>query len=77
MRIKIITKKGLLVEEEVGRVILPAGNGRMEVLPSHAPTFVLLTRGEVGYDGKGLKIFGGIARIYNDEVLLLTEGVST
>lgn len=73
MRLKVITKNGIELEQEVKSVTLPAVNGEMEVLPMHAGTVALLKTGELTYDNTKLPINEGVARIYNDEVTVLVK----
>lgn len=77
MLIKVITKKGVQLEEEVKDVSLPSVRGRMEVLKEHAGIVVLLSKGKVLYDGSFLRIEKGVARVFTDKMLVLAEGVKS
>lgn len=75
MRLKVVTRKGIRLEKEVFNVVLPAEFGKMEVLPSHAGTVVLMPGGKLFYDESFIVVEKSIARILKDEILVLTEGV--
>lgn len=74
MKLKVITKEGLRLDQKVKNIVIPARSGQIEVLPGHAATVVLISEGKLIYDGSALKIGRGAARIYNDEITIFTEG---
>ena len=77
MKLKVITKEGVKLDQEVDQAILPAYSGQIEILPGHAATVVLLSEGKLIYDGSALKTEKGAARIYNDEITIFTEGAKS
>jgi F0F1-type ATP synthase epsilon subunit len=73
MLVRVVTKNGLALEKQVGTVFLPSVQGVMEVLPGHTGAVVLLSEGRVLHDGSSLRIAGGVAKVLDDEVLILAE----
>ena len=54
---------------------MPATDGKMQVLPMHASSIVLLKRGELFCDHTSIKIESGVARIYNEEVIIYSPEI--
>jgi len=74
IRLKVISPRKLLVDEEVKEVSLPSLDGYLGILPGHRPIFLALAEGEISYrlDGKelSLPIQGGYAEVLPDKVLV-------
>ena len=73
MRCKIISPTCLVFEGEVQRVELPSVQGRMVVLSHHAPLLAVLQGGKVVAGKQPFSITGGIARVKDDEILIMTD----
>lgn len=73
MRCKIISPTCLVFEGEVQRVELPSVQGRMVVLSHHAPLLAVLQGGKVVAGNQPFNITGGIARVKDDEILIMTD----
>lgn len=75
MRLILITKEKKELEREVESIVLPSMEGEMEILPGHADTMVLLKKGVIAFDDTDLFIESGVAKISQNETVILTEGV--
>jgi F-type H+-transporting ATPase subunit epsilon len=77
LKLRVISSKELLVDEEVLEVSLPGLEGYLGILPGHRPLFVALGRGQLAYGGtkkrNELAVQGGYAEILPDRVLVFTE----
>lgn len=79
LRLKVISSRNLLVDEEVQEVSLPSLEGYLGILPGHRPLVLALGEGEITYHlaGKeeGLSVQGGYAEVLPEEVLVFTESI--
>lgn len=77
LRLRVISLRQLLVDEEVQEVSLPSLEGYLGILPGHRPLFLALGQGAITYRLAGreeeLSIGGGYAEILPDNVLVFTE----
>jgi F-type H+-transporting ATPase subunit epsilon len=79
--LKILTPEATLFTGEVKKVIVPALDGELGVLPRHAPLVALLGAGELRATADGTvnhyAVFGGYMRVAKDEVLVLAESAES
>ena len=77
IRLIIITPAGTALERNVNYVNLPMPDGSVGVLPGHAPMFCALGKGKLKCrSGEGetlIAVSGGVARVENNELTVLTE----
>lgn len=77
MELIIQTPAGIILHEETDAVKLPGSLGPFTILKNHAPIVSLLDRGKIVYqvDGeqKEAVIDGGIARVNDDVIRIITE----
>lgn len=82
LQLKLVTLLGEKLSEPVYELILPSKSGRITVLPGHEPLVTLLNPGAMAVrrhkDDPDLKIeflavSGGIAKITQDEVVILAD----
>lgn len=77
MNLKIITPERLIFEGEAELVQLPGSDGLFEILKGHAPMIASLGKGKVKIGNNNeyqyFEINGGVAEIFNNEVLVLAE----
>jgi F-type H+-transporting ATPase subunit epsilon len=77
LKLKVISPKELLVDEEVQEVYLPSLEGYLGIFPGHRPLFVALGQGQLTYkrlsEQSDLKVQGGYAEVLPDRVLVFTE----
>ena len=78
--LKIVTPNEVVFEGPVEHVLLPAAEGYMGILASHAPFVSPVTSGKLEYREPGdktttLKVTGGFVEVRKDRVLVLTDTV--
>jgi len=77
LSLKILTPESTLFQGEVDKVIVPASDGELGVLPKHAPLVTLLGRGELRATTNGnvdhYALFDGFMRVSGDLVSVLAE----
>ena len=77
IKLRVISSKDFLIDEEVLEVTLPSLEGYLGILPGHRPLFVALGRGLLTYKRSDkqteLPIQGGYAEVLPDRVLVFTE----
>src|SRR3990167_3077272 len=77
MKLRIITQKKMVLEEEITAVTLPSVEGEITILPNHVNLFSLLKEGvvKIKYDNKEdfLAIGGGYVETNGDYVNLLVS----
>jgi F-type H+-transporting ATPase subunit epsilon len=74
---EIVTQERTVFSGEVDSVNLPGSEGRMGILPNHAPLLTTLAFGEVMVRIKGQEEFfaigGGFAEVQPDKVIVLAD----
>lgn len=77
LKLKIITPKKIVHEEEVMSVTVPSSNGELTILPKHIYLFCMLQEGILTYKGDGkddyLAIGGGYMETDGMEVKVLVS----
>ena len=77
IRLRVVSPRKLLVDEEVQEVSLPSLEGDIGILPGHRFLFLALGEGKIRYrmSGReeGVNVQGGYAEVLPDKVLVLTE----
>ncbi len=77
LKLKVISSRNLLVDEEVKEVSLPGFEGYLGILPGHRPLVLALGEGKITYslDGReeSLSVRGGYAEVLPEDVLVFTE----
>jgi F-type H+-transporting ATPase subunit epsilon len=79
--VRIVTTKGIILEEEAHLATLPAFDGEVGILPDHIPFIFQLVSGYVrihksGHGVKEIEINGGFARVYENSVSVATNAVT-
>jgi len=70
----ILNPRDVVFEGDVESLFLPGDKGEFELLPFHAPMVSLLKDGDIVIDWKTrISIKNGIAKIMNDECVVLLE----
>jgi F-type H+-transporting ATPase subunit epsilon len=75
----IVTPERQLLKQTVAEVNIPGANGRLGILPGHAPLITELGVGELNYRGKNssvaehLAVISGFAEVLADQVSILAE----
>lgn len=77
MNLKIITPERQIFEGKADLVQLPGSDGLFEILKNHAPMIASLGKGKIKIGNNNeyqyFEINGGVAEIFNNEVLVLAE----
>ncbi|PIP81443.1 MAG: ATP synthase F1 subunit epsilon [Elusimicrobia bacterium CG_4_9_14_3_um_filter_62_55] len=77
LTIKMVTPEHVALETTADRVVLPAVEGEMGVLPGHEPFMAQLDVGEiritVGGELKSYAVSGGFAEILNNTISVFAE----
>jgi F-type H+-transporting ATPase subunit epsilon len=82
MELEIITPLKVVYSDKIKNAVLPSVMGEMGVLPGHANFIVALKSGVIqvsNSSGENLKFTlssGGLAEIFSDKVLVVTQEVS-
>ena len=78
LQVRVVAPDSVLYEGPAASVVAPAWDGKVGVLPGHAPMIALLGNGELSIDlaeGGSERFFvaGGVLRIEGDDLMILTE----
>ena len=78
LTVEIVTgEKVVYSETDVDMVVAPGAEGRLGIMPRHAPLFSLLAGGELrikhGGSEETLAVFGGFLEVSNNRVLILAD----
>ena len=78
LNVRVVSPEQLVFEGTSSSVVAPAWDGKVGVLPGHAPMIALLGSGELSIDvpGGGSKTFfvaGGVLKVEGSELTILTE----
>lgn len=78
LNVRVVAPDRVVYEGESSSVVAPAWDGKVGVLPGHAPLITLLGVGELDVDlpGNGshrFHIAGGVMKVLEDQVTVLTE----
>ena len=79
LHVRVVSPEKLIYEGEASALVCPAWDGFVGVLPGHAPFLALLGHGRLtvegaaGADDRGYYVAGGVLKVENDQVTVLTE----
>ena len=78
LQVRVVSPDSVLFEGSAASVVAPAWDGRVGILPGHAPMIALLGAGDLSIDlpGGGSERFfvaGGVLKVERDELMILTE----
>ncbi len=78
LQVRVVSPDSVLYEGPASSVVAPAWDGKIGVLPGHAPMIALLGAGELSIDGPeggsvGFFVAGGVLKVSGDDLLILTE----
>ena len=82
LHVKVVTPERILFEGEAVSLVAPAWDGKVGILPSHAPLLTLLGEGDVAVDLAGggserYAVSGGVLKVLANDVIVLTESERT
>lgn len=80
--VRVVSPQKIVFEGAASSLVAPAWDGRIGVLPGHAPMLALLGAGKLDVDRVGggsdtFHIAGGVLKVERDKVTLLTEYAGT
>jgi F-type H+-transporting ATPase subunit epsilon len=77
LKLRVITSREVLVDEQVEEVSMPSLDGYLGILPGHRNLMVALGKGAIEYrksqSKKRVSVKGGYARIQPESVLVFTD----
>jgi F-type H+-transporting ATPase subunit epsilon len=77
LKLRVITPRRLLVDEDVEMVSLPSLEGYVGILPGHRPLMLALGRGEISFSQaqkqEAFAVQGGYAEIHPERILVFTQ----
>lgn len=81
LAIQVLTPEGIVFQGEAVSLVAPAWDGRVGVLPGHAPFLTLLGEGPLAVRPKGersveFEIAGGVMKVEADNVAVLADRAS-
>jgi F-type H+-transporting ATPase subunit epsilon len=82
LQVQVVSPSRIVFQGTASALVVPAWDGKLGVLPGHAPMLALLGAGplSVEYPGGGGDVFhvvGGVMKVERDIVTLLTEYAGT
>ncbi len=78
LKVRVVAPEKVVFEGEARSVVAPAWDGKMGVLPMHAPLISALGAGPLTIDApqggsRHFDISGGLIRVENDDVIVLAD----
>lgn len=78
LNVRVVAPDRVVYQGESSSVVAPAWDGKVGILPGHAPMITLIGVGELDVDlpGNGSHRFhvaGGVLKVADDQVTILTE----
>jgi F-type H+-transporting ATPase subunit epsilon len=78
LTVRLVSAEEAVYEGAARSVVAPAWDGRVGILPGHAPMVALLGHGELAIDAPGggsetFYVAAGVIKVEGDEVTVLTE----
>jgi F-type H+-transporting ATPase subunit epsilon len=78
MHVRVVSPEAVVFEGQATGLVAPAWDGRVGVLPGHAPMIALLGVGVLDIDVPGggshqFHVAGGVLKVVDDQVTMLTE----
>ena len=76
--VRVVSPVRVVWEGEASALVVPAWDGKVGILPSHAPFLALLGAGELSVEAQGggstrFYVAGGVLKVTDDQVTILTE----
>ncbi len=78
LNVRVVSPEEVLFEGAAASVVAPAWDGKVGVLPGHAPMIALLGSGELSIDlpaggSESFFVAGGVMKVEGSELTILTE----
>ncbi len=80
MKLRVVTPAEVVFEGEAGSVVAPAWDGRVGILPGHAPFLTLLGSGSLEIDpgdpaSRSFDLSGGVMKVEANEIMVLADRI--
>lgn len=78
LSVRVVSPDRIVFEGEAASLVAPAWDGKVGILPRHAPMLTLVGAGELSIDrpaggSDSFHVDGGVLKVERDQVTLLTE----
>lgn len=78
LRVRVVSPARTIYQGEASSLVVPAWDGKLGILPGHAPMIALLGAGELVVDRRGAEALAyyverGVVKVESDEVVVLTD----
>jgi F-type H+-transporting ATPase subunit epsilon len=78
LHVRVVSPEKLIYEGDASALVVPAWDGVVGILPNHAPFLALLGHGKLtieatGSGGKEYYVAGGVLKVENNQITVLTE----
>ena len=78
LKVRVVSPEQIVFDGEASAMVVPAWDGRVGILPGHAPMLALIGVGELSVDRPGggsdtYHVAGGVLKVERNTVTLLTE----
>jgi F-type H+-transporting ATPase subunit epsilon len=73
MRVQLVSPERIWFDGEVDSVVAPAFDGKVGILPRHAPMVTLLGEGSLEMGGRTFTVAGGFLQVVDNQVRIVTE----
>lgn len=78
LHVRVVSPEKLVYEGDASALVAPAWDGVVGILPNHAPLLALLGHGRLtveatGSGGREYYVAGGVLKVENNHVTVLTE----
>lgn len=76
--VRVVSPAAMVFEGDASSLVAPSWDGRVGILPGHAPFLALLGAGELAVDlpgggSKSFQVAGGVIKVLENRVTILTE----
>ena len=78
LQVRVVSPDSVLHDGPAASVVAPAWDGKIGILPGHAPMMALLGSGELSIDQEGggserFFVAGGVLKVEGSDLMVLTE----
>jgi len=78
LKVRVVSPEETVFEGEASALVAPAWDGHVGILPRHAPMLTLVGSGVLNIERPGggsdaFHVAGGVLKVENDQVTVLTE----
>ncbi len=78
LQVRVVSPDSVLFDGLAASVVAPAWDGKLGILPRHAPMIALLGSGELSIDRPGggserFYVAGGVLKVEGDDLMILAE----